>query len=578
MGLFRNISFLVIAAGLCFAGSVHVAGQSPYDPSMVPEAFLIRDHLELYCDRSVYVVGESILFRADYRVEGVTEGKTWSTILYAELITPDGRALSRGKFSLAEGMGSGRLRIPAGAVAGNYYLKCYTRWMRNSGPFSFSYVPLKIVNPFKSEVADHNGGNGLHPEASRRDYMEGYLDCSPLKPVYGRGEQVTFSIRESALKNPGKISCCVTVVPLGAIDLDQGQLIFPGSPLEPGEYSVNYLPDLKGVSLSGTMVRSGQVDHPIGSARIYFSLLGESPDYFAAVTDDQGRFMVSAPSRPGGHELFIAPDPGIVGEAEVKIDQEFDSGNLPLPEEGFQLTGKEHEVATVMALRSQLSSVYEPKGSPAEAAEEPVARDSILYFGSPGFTLRMDDFVTLPTLEEVFINLVPEVIVETKRGRKSLRFNGPNHAIGLYTPLILMDLIPVFDQEKLLVINPERILKIELVNEVYVKGDVSHGGIISITSRNGDMAGIDLPVGSYFFDFQSVQAPFREKEPIHSPGDRVPDMRNTLLWLDELTLEGRSEREISFKAPSTPGEYVILVRGLLHQGHVISARAHFSVE
>lgn len=578
MGRLMNPYPLLMATGLCLASSGVLPGQSPFDPALVPEAFLIRDHVEVFTDRSLYVAGETIRFRADHRVEGVTEGKPWSTVLYVELITSDGSAVSRGKFSLASGMGSGQLKIPAGAVTGNYYLKSYTRWMRNSGAFSYSYVPLKLINPFKSEVLGQPGQNLPAQAWGRREFTGGSLQCSLPGSAYARGEAVTLSVAGGEGIPGGLIRCCVTVVPEGGIELDLGQLAFPGSPVDPREYEVNYLPDLKGVSLSGSLVRSGEVDHPVPSARIFFALLGETPDYFATVTNDQGRFLVSSPRGKGVQELFIAPDPAIVGQVEVRIDQEFDSENPVLPEEKFLLTPRERDVATEMALRSQLAAVYQPGSAAGMVTEEQTGTDSTLFYGNPGFSLLLDDFVTLPTLEEVFINLVPDVIVETRRGVSTLRLNSPNHSIGLYPPLIMIDHIPVFDHQKVLGINPEKILMIELVNEVYVKGDVIHGGIISIRSRNGDMAGIDLPEGSYFFDFQSVQGTAPTREPHFSPGDRVPDTRNTLLWVEDLPLKPGSSRELTFRAPATPGEYVILVRGLVHQGHVVSASAHFTVE
>ncbi len=68
-------------------------------------------------------------------------------------------------------------------------------------------------------------------------------------------------------------------------------------------------------------------------------------------------------------------------------------------------------------------------------------------------------------------------------------------------------LCPVFDHQAVLRIAPEKILRVDVINAVYVKGEIFHGGLISIISRKGDMTGIDLPDGSYFFDFQSMNSP-----------------------------------------------------------------------
>ena len=190
----------------------------------------------------------------------------------------------------------------------------------------------------------------------------------------------------------------------------------------------------------------------------------------------------------------------------------------------------------------------------------------------------MDDYIKLPTMEEVFINLIPEVQVEVRRGISTLKIYRPNSAIEMFQPLIMVDHIPVFDQQAVLRIAPEKILKVDVIDAVYVKGDLFHGGLINIISRRGDMAGIDLPNGSYFFDFQSIHSSEPWKEPSFAQADRVPDTRNTLFWLDDVLLEKDSIHDFSFKAPSQPGEYVILVRGMAGPGELLSATARFTVE
>ncbi len=572
----RSIHILLMAIVLC-AGSNSMWGQSPYDPYFYPDAFLIRDHLEVFTDRSIYVVEETIHFRADHRTDGVAEAEPWSTVLYVELVTSGGDVVSQGKYALSAGESSGSIHIPAGTLTGNYYVKCYTRWMRNSGPRSFSYIPVKVVNPFNLEVVNHAGGDLSGQTTTRREYMTGYMECAIERPSYGQGEEVRLLISGNLMNRLPQLSCCLTVVPAGAIDLDRGQINFYGSTINPGDYRVNYLPDLKGVSLSGRVVDAGQGTQPISSANLYFSLLGDNPDYLVTITDKRGRFVISTPDRTGIQEFFVAPDPSFSGEAEIRIDQDFDESKMPLPAAKFALSSLEHEVATQMAVQMQLSAVFDT-GIPAiTSPAEDAYRGRPAFYGTPAFSILMEDFVALPTLEEVFINLVPTVEITVKRGQRSLWVTGPNSAINLYRPLIMIDHIPVFDQQAVLGINPEKILKVDVINEVYVKGNIAHGGVISIFSRNGDMAGIDLAKNSYFFDYKLIKARQIQSVPVYALGDHVPDLRTTVLWLDDVLLERGSPCEISFNAPSTPGDYVILIRGLAHQGSVISATARFSV-
>ncbi len=563
--------------GLWLAVSTTGWGQSPFDPSLNPEAFLIRDHVEAFTDRNIYVVGESIQFRADYIVEGVDQGTQWSAVLYVDLISASGKSVSKGKFLLSEGMASGILQIPSGILTGNYYLRCYTRWMRNTGPQAYSYTPLKIINPFNAELDNYPNGASSGQSTTRRVYGKGILECNTSKATYSKGETVQVQLSEHLTPRMEHLNCCITVVPSGGIDTEYGQVSsFPES-LNKERYRVNYLPDLNGVTLSGKVVRAGG-GYPVPFAKLYFSLLGDKPDYLTALTDPQGRFLVSMQDRIGAQELFITPDPSLAGSSEVKIDQDFDTGKLPFRAEKFDLSTPDLEVATRMALQMQLSTVYGSVRTTEPGPQKVSDAAKTLFYGTPGFSILMADFVTLPTLEEVFINLVPDVEVDIKRGVRSLKINSPNSATGFYPPLIMIDHIPVFDQQLILGLDPEKILRIDLINEVYIKGSFFHGGIISIFSKNGDMAGIDLPEGSQFFDFHSLQSTQSFLEPEHSQGDRVPETRNTILWIDDLLLEKGTNREFSFKAPSRSGEYVILVRGQNPRGGVISASTRFKVQ
>jgi hypothetical protein len=91
------------------------------------------------------------------------------------------------------------------------------------------------------------------------------------------------------------------------------------------------------------------------------------------------------------------------------------------------------------------------------------------------------------------------------------------------------------------------------------------------------MAGMDLPQGSYFFDYQAFHPHGPQINPAPVLEDREPDTRNTLLWSTGLLLEENKQAEISFRAPKAPGRYVVLVRALRPDGKPIAASALFSV-
>jgi len=570
----QSLTYLIFWLGaLCGGSSQVVWGQSPFDPAYYSEARKIREHLNLFTDRSIYAVGESLKFRADHTISAV-EPEEWSSVLYVELVTASGNAVTQGKFMLRDGKSTGSLQIPSGTLTGLYYLKCYTRWMRNRGPGTFSYTPLKIINPNRMEVANGTRGNGYEANVTRMAYKQGEINCSSDNSIYARGDEVRLQVSGLLNTYMDQLNCCITVVPLGAIDTLSGQLLLPSDGAEAEEFRIDYLPDLgKGPSMSGSVILPDQTVAQFTT--LHFTQLGDDPDFFATVTDANGRFALSTPVRYGEQEFYVSPDPRIDGLIEVRIDQDFDGSPLPVPAVKFGLSEWERNIATRMALSMQLSHVY---GTSAALSGDTAKIEPGSFYGSRVQRMYIDDYVNLPTLEEVFINLIPNVDVVKKKGEVSLKIHSDNNSIGIFDPLIMIDHISVFDQEAILALPPKKIHRIDLINEIYLKGNVAFGGLISISSKSGDMAGIDLPPGSYFFDYQSFYP--EDKGFVVSPtaGDRIPDMRNTVFWMNDVIIGKETVNEVTFRAPSIPGNYVILVRGVAPNGDLLSATTPFEVQ
>ena len=126
-------------------------------------------------------------------------------------------------------------------------------------------------------------------------------------------------------------------------------------------------------------------------------------------------------------------------------------------------------------------------------------------------------------------------------------------------------------------VPPEKISRIDVVDDLYLKGDLWFGGIINLHSKQKDIAGIDLPEDAFFFDFQAMYPAFLKEEVRVYRNDRMPDTRNTLLWIPAFQNEQKSQSRISFVAPDYPGDYVVLFRGVDEQGELISAESVFSI-
>jgi hypothetical protein len=108
----------------------------------------VQEKLYLHLDRSFYLVGETMWFKA-YNLNGGTHRFIdLSKIAYLEVMDKDLNAVAQTKFSLLDGKGNGSLVLPSSVVSGNYKVRCYTNWMKNFSSDYFFETSISVVNPF----------------------------------------------------------------------------------------------------------------------------------------------------------------------------------------------------------------------------------------------------------------------------------------------------------------------------------------------------------------------------------------------------------------------------------------------
>jgi hypothetical protein len=559
---------------LCLTGMNLHAQTSPFDPGISEEASLIHEHVNCFTDRSLYITEEVIRFSARVQTVGLPDNSAWSSVLYVELISADGEGEASGKFPVQNKLCIGEIAIPGGILTGNYYLRCYTRWMRNGDAAAFSYIPLRIINPHRPELSGESAVGSMGERLSPRTAIEGAFEFSRHSDTYNRGDTVSMGI-DTGTNIEGSLDVCITVVPLDAKPAASVQI--SGTQSERMEdFKLSYLPDLYGATLSGSVLHwNEEVNLPLADARIHFTLMGDQSAYFVARSDAYGKFSVTLPNREGVQELLVQPESEGYERVEVRIDRDFDQRYLPLSFEPFQLSESEESLLNTMARKVQLSMIYDRTKSAGENSADSV---HVPFYGSPTLSVNLDEYVLLPSLKEVFISLVPGVTPVNRNDRDFLIIESENPSLNtLFHPLLMIDEVPLFDKTQFMSVPPEKISRIDVIDDLYLKGDLWFGGIINLHSKQKDIGGIDLPGDAFFFDFQAMYPASSKEEVMVSKNDRMPDTRNTLLWIPAFQIEKDLQSTISFVAPDYPGDYVVLFRGVDEKGELISAESVISV-
>jgi hypothetical protein len=524
-------------------------------------------------DRSLYISGEQIRFRIFNISSQSLKKLDWSSILYVELVTPRGDYLSRLKISIDSQGGYGSIQIPTSISSGTYYLKAYSREMRNCGPTNYSYRSIEIIDPFMKQVVpvDTSGPYTILPafdEMAWNDQRAGPLTVQFDKEYSMPGEKVGFEIHLDPSIRDADV--CVSVSRQGTHFLQTG---YQGGCRIEASSDKSFLTEIRGISLSGQII-SQQNNRPIPYATVYVSVLGDHRNFLCNYADSAGRFFISFPDYVGEKELFVSAYSETAQDLELLIDHDFSTEPVTLPSPPLLPGDFIKEVVRNLSINAQVAQQYYPV---RENRSEDPGEQVKLFYGAPSNSIELDDYIKLPKLEEYFFELIPQVAIRKQRGERRLIIRGEQADMELYSPLLLIDGVAIFDVEALLAVSPRLIDRIEIVNAPYIRGNVIFGGIISVITRSDDLGYIDLPSSGLLVNYLFLQDN-PEDQMIEVPEDpNLPDVRNTIFWDPSVRIVAGGSTAAEFILPDRPGLFEIVVTGYTDDGRLMKANNFIDV-
>ncbi|MCK4920059.1 MAG: hypothetical protein KAS71_03375, partial [Bacteroidales bacterium] len=478
------------------------------------------ERLYLFTDRALYSVSEKLFFSAFYNQPPQTELAKWSTVLYAELIKWDGTKLVQSKVPIKNGFADGFINIPENIKSGNYYLRVYTKWMRNYSPYSYSYIPVKIVNPHVREIDKRPESTDqiVHIENKRDSNISEDIIISGIEPTYRRRQLVEFevSILTKQLSGP----YCLSVAKLENNNKVAGSYSFAGYENIDFNKEVEYLPEINSLSLSGKVIDRSTKKPLTEEEIILTSTL--NPFFFSTLESySDGSFLFSLPEYEGSHQFCLSLGNEELDEVEFQIGNDFCNQPVILPYTPFELNTEEEIIVEEISTNAQLSKKFYNIHSSNNEKESYYP-----FYGKAQGITYVNDFVELIDLKEFFFEIIMNVFIRYEKKEPYLKLDDMSSMCN-FSPLVLLDNIPVPNDKRLLSIPTNRIDRIEVINGGYAVGNNMYSGIISIYSNNRDLAGMDLNMNLQFFNYQLFSDNVHSfPEYSYDNFSRMADMRN----------------------------------------------------
>jgi hypothetical protein len=505
-----------------------------------------NENVILFPDRYLYLAGEKINFAAYI---SNTQGEL-SKVLYVEIITSEGIQLTSGKFFITDHTSNGSLLIPNDIISGVYYIKAYTRWMRNFGVESYFFYPIKLINPSREEYNGDISKNkkGIEPGCQEVINEQDSLYFSSNPQSLEKRENVEFSITLPK-RIPDLKLTCLSIAPKACFVGSQ----FPNLNISNQIGNFDFLPETKGIILSGNVVDKIN-KKPLEFVKINLSILGSEPDFVSTISDSLGRFHFFLPFISGKNDLFLGIEDN--PNALIQIVNDFCSKAVNLPQIPFSLADDERFVLNNMHKNFIVNNIFYPLENDKKTSK--MERKKVPFYGTPDKILIIDEYIDLLSIEEYFYELVPNVGIKNKNGKKKFYIQENFTELKIYDPLILIDYIAVDRVDRILAASPKLISKIEIITKPYRKANTVYGGIISFITKNKDFAGIDLPSSDMFIEFGFLNQPITDS----TLNDNFPNTKITFYWNHQVDFTEDQKFTFKTQLPDTPGEYQILLRGI----------------
>ena len=325
----------------------------------------------------------------------------------------------------------------------------------------------------------------------------------------------------------------------------------------------DFLPETRGFTLTGKVINGN--GNPVPNLLVATTLLSNN-NLYAGFTFRSGRFHIVLPDRTGLEDVVVSFTSKPQPDWKLLIDPQFDTTNLILPIRNFTITSQEAEYIRELDLNRQLAAIYNRDEKNIEE-EQSQPSGQVPFFGKPDKVTLVDDFIKLSNIREVLFEVVPGVTVRKSSGNYRLNIFRNPPLPSIYSPLFLLDGIPIFDFDEFLEFPPDRLWEIRQINDLYIHGNAVFSGVVSFLSVNRDLAGLDLPRKSLLLSIdlplKSLTRDFSEKI---RTGVNIPALNNTLYWKSFINSD--IER-FSFMANDNLGTFVSRVIGFNANGQWI---------
>jgi hypothetical protein len=293
------------------------------------------------------------------------------------------------------------------------------------------------------------------------------------------------------------------------------------------------------------------------------------------MTKPDGSFRFSIPIDERIKDLIIQPEE-VNPDNSIKIKSSFSEKYPVTISTRDNIKEAPSRYISRWKVNYQVNKIYETEDALATASFIPF-RTSKRFYGKPDIELKMNDYIELPVMQEVFYELLPGVIMKQKKSEYEIQIADPVYNIVYDKPPVLfIDGVVVHEPSVIVGLDPDRVEKIDVIKDRYVIGDYLFCGLVNVITKAGDYSDVSLPDYAVRLSYRAIEPVNAFLSPDHSSEEkmqnRIPDFRNTLYWNPSVQRDKDGNYLVEFWSSDLIGDYEINIQGITGEGKTVSFR------
>ncbi|MBQ9309853.1 MAG: hypothetical protein IJ222_03210 [Bacteroidales bacterium] len=479
------------------------------------------ESVRLVTDKQVYVAGDLIWCSAF-----CTDGEKLSSasaVAYVELVSSDGVAATS-KIALVGGRGTGVMPLPASIPTGNYKIFAYTAISETATASDISVFNtmsgIRVrggVEICDDELPKAIGGRVVEGPVSIRTEKLGEVMRIILYNGSSKDATVAVSVSEDDALRPAFSPQMITLTPREAEP--DGEIV----------RAFVYGPDALSVR-----------NRPWLTALI--SSPGSAADTYTGKIGSDGIITFNTNNIYGDRDLVCE----ILGLEDEKLDCHFSPQSPFVTPDGLSF----EKMRLSPSMRQALAARHEALKAEAKADtlyDFLPKRDNLLFSSKDCTNYHLDDYTRFNTIEDILLELVPNVGVRKVKGHKQIKMIIADALAKTRSSnvLVMLDGVPVSNHERLLAYDALALSDVYVYPYNYAMGKTVFSGVVNFVTAKHDMSALRFADNVRIIDFRGCSFPLALKEGSAAPGEPAG---RTLLWQPALSIKAGESAEFSMSA------------------------------